>query len=78
MSRSPIEALFDTVDFTEVLPPDPVPDTLPYMVGRGVLKLGELNLQVAVLSNGQRILYGQGIESLVTSAHEILAKEGLA
>lgn len=52
---SPIEKMLDTLDYvpTNAKPPD---SSLPYVTHTGKLTLGDLEIEVCVLSNGQRII----------------------
>lgn len=64
----PIEELLSNVDFKPCDPPRDNPDGLPYMTHTGVLKIGDnIELPCAVLSNGQRIFYGDSIEEMMTT-----------
>jgi hypothetical protein len=56
MTRTPAEALFDTVEWTEAAPPDGPPDGIPYATHIGVLRLAGVDLDVARLSDGQAVI----------------------
>ena len=64
--RSPLDKLLDSVDWEPVeYTHAPSPDGLPHMVSQGVLRIGGIELQCAVLSDGERIFYGPEIEALM-------------
>lgn len=54
--RRPIEALLDAVEWRAVDPPQDRDEALPYATHEGVLKLGDVELRVAQLSDGQRVI----------------------
>lgn len=59
--------MLDDVKF-EALPTIPEADRepgIPYATHRGVLKIGDVEIECVVLSDGQRLLVGDAIEKLV-------------
>lgn len=72
MSKTPIEALLDEVEYYDVDPPKDA-DGLPYVTHEGFLKIGGIEIQVVVLNTGQRIipktelerLFGEDFEDLL-------------
>jgi hypothetical protein len=63
--RKPIEILMDGV-LWEVLPPQP-PGDIPHATHRGVLKIGDYELEVFQLSNGGRVISAESLEALFAS-----------
>jgi hypothetical protein len=63
-----IDRLLDTVDWVPVeytKDPSVSSSDLPYMTHKGILKIGGIELPCAVLSNGERIFYGEFIDELL-------------
>lgn len=55
---SPIEKLFDGIEWEVVQEVEEEPDhnELPFVTHHGILRIGECELEVVQLSNGQRVL----------------------
>jgi len=66
--KAPIDQLLDTVQWEVVEGPLPDnPDGLPHITHKGVLNLGGIELPCAVLSDGQRIFYGELIDEMMAN-----------
>lgn len=63
MSKTPIEILLDQVELKEVENPKPTSD-LPYVTHSGILKLGEVEIEVMVLNTGERVISEDSINKL--------------
>jgi len=63
-NKTPIQAILDKTDFkpTGYIPPEN--STLPYVTHIGELKLGEITIEVCMLSNGQRIIEEKELKKL--------------
>ncbi len=57
--------LVESVECHPVPAPDPLPVDMPYVTHEGVLNLGSCRIDVCVLSNGQRVLTGEFVDSLM-------------
>lgn len=55
MNKTPIEALLDKIEYTPVANLKTTPG-MPYVTHTGVLKIGELEINVVVLNDGRRII----------------------
>lgn len=67
--KQPIEKLLDDVPWHAVEPPA-TPGDLPYPTHRGVLKLGDHEIEVFQLSTGERVIAASGIEKLLGMQEE--------
>jgi hypothetical protein len=54
-AKTPMEAMLDSVSFIPTNLEKPESD-LPYVTHTGVLKIGNISIEVLVLSNGQRVI----------------------
>ncbi len=61
---TPIETMLDTVDFKPVEAPTVIDPNIPYVTHAGVLRIGEIEIEAFVLSNGQRIITEEGIKKV--------------
>jgi hypothetical protein len=52
---TPIERMLNEVEYKPVAPPEEI-GTLPYVTHEGIMMLGEIELEVFVLSDGRRII----------------------
>lgn len=59
---TPIEILLDAVELTPCAAPSDISDGLLYATHAGVLKIGEVELDVAVLNTGERVLTAESVE----------------
>lgn len=61
MAKKPIDILMDKVDWKEsnYVPND---ENLPYVTHEGKLEIGEITLDVCVLSTGERIITSDSLE----------------
>ncbi len=63
---TPFTQLVEAVEVHPVPAPDPLPADMPYVTHQGILKLGpSTEIEVSVLSNGQRVLTGEIVDSLM-------------
>lgn len=62
--KTPIDMMLDNVEWTDCAQ-DQLESDLPHAVRTGVLNIGGVELQCAVLSNEQRIFYGETIDEMV-------------
>ena len=62
---SVMDKLLDAVEWEECPGDPPEDDSVPYMTHKGVLRIGNIELPCAVLSDGQRVFYGDLIEQML-------------
>jgi hypothetical protein len=62
--KQPIDYLLDQVAWTEVWHPTPPTGPLPHVTHKGVLKIGDIELNCYVLSDGQRIFNADDVERM--------------
>lgn len=62
--KSPIEKMLDQVDFKPVKE-KPIKSDLPHVTHTGILKIGEIEIEVCVLSNGKRIISEKEMEKVL-------------
>lgn len=56
MNKTPIDTIFDSVQWTPVPPPADTSDGIPYATHKGVLQIVDLLLDVVVLNTGERLI----------------------
>jgi hypothetical protein len=67
MSKTPIDAMLDLVKWEPINADQenyPDENSLPIATHRGLLRIGDYQLEVFQLSNGERVISKQGLDDL--------------
>jgi len=66
MSKLPIDILLDQVEWKPITVRQDLSDEMPYATHQGILKVGDIEMEVVQLSNGMRVIPEQSLIKFFT------------